>query len=174
MIRRLLLLAPAGMLLGHLAGYTILADHPAAATVDHSHLPAVALVAVAAALTGLVRAAVAGPERPSGRVWRLATAQAGLFLAMEATERLASGAGLELVQAPVVIGLGVQLLAAAMLLLAERCSHLAGEALQGRSRVPPRTRDAPRRVVASAPDAPHTDPSPRPLTRRGPPHLLTV
>ncbi|MGH9281406.1 MAG: hypothetical protein ACRD0S_00555, partial [Acidimicrobiales bacterium] len=121
-------LVPLGTIAGHAVGY-VLAGREPAGMAGHSHLrPATWLTAAVAALAlGWVAAARTDVgHRP--RVAALATAQAGMFVALEGAEQMASGHGVgHLLAEPTLRwGLAAQLATAAVLVLATAVAHSSG------------------------------------------------
>jgi hypothetical protein len=122
----------AGLVLSHWLAYLIAVPHAhererLLEDTGHGYWPRAAAVAAALGLVALVatgsravahaRDADLGQPRLRHLVARLAGMQLPAFVLLEATERLASGtAGLDLLlQAPFLVGLGVQLVVAAVL-----------------------------------------------------------
>ncbi len=174
MSRRLALLAPAGVLLGHVLGY-LLAGAGSHAEIPHSHLVVLGWPAGGLAL-GILALSAIRRTRSRARLLGLVVLQSGAFLALEALER--SAVGIEVAATfhdpAVLAGLAAQVLAAVVLLLAERGSRRIGERLAAALRP---------RLLAPVPRVPSALPSaavhllrPRLLessiSRRGPPLAL--
>lgn len=139
MFRRLLLLAPVGVLAGHLTGYAAV-GYAHADGVSHAHLPLVAALGLPMGIWALAtcvreRGDAIGRSALAG----LIAAQALGFLAMEVAERAAvTGGTLPTVTEPAVLaGLAAQLIVAAVLLATVRITQIAVDALS-RSSTPAR------------------------------------
>lgn len=179
MRRQLLLLAPAGMLIGHAVGYLMApsTEHHAAVAAAHGHVPAVVALAAPLAIAGLVLGAL-HHRRPShrGGLLSLSVLQVTTYCGMEVVERVA--AGLDAVGAvsdPMVLaGLGAQLVVAAVLLAVHRGARRAGrfiaEALR-RPRLLP-ANDGARLAFPATSYVPVCRAGWRAWQRRGPPPLL--
>jgi hypothetical protein len=133
----------AGLALSHWLAYLIAVPHAhererLLESTGHGYWPLAAAVAVASGLVALVvtgaravaraRDADLGQHRLGQLVARMAGMQIPAFVLLEAIERLASGAaGLDLVlQAPFLVGLGVQLLVATVVgVFLTRFAHAA-------------------------------------------------
>ena len=133
-VRQLLLIAPAGMLAGHAVGYLVAPSHLHAAGVAdaHTHVPALATVAVPIAIVALLVLSLREPRRPRPRaLWWLAGLQAAAYAGMEVTERAA--AGLDVATAAhdpaVLAGLAAQLLVASAIVVLEHVARRLGTVL---------------------------------------------
>ncbi|MDP8928389.1 MAG: hypothetical protein M3O70_07380, partial [Actinomycetota bacterium] len=130
MRRQLLLFAPAGMLLGHAVGYLLAPanEHDAAIAAAHTHLPAVALLAVPVALAALLLSALHHRRPVRGGLLTLTALQASAYCGMEMLERVLSGLDAAAAAGdPVVLaGLAAQIAVAAVLLAVEHGARCAG------------------------------------------------
>jgi hypothetical protein len=144
----------AGLALSHWLAYLIAVPHAhdrerLLESTGHGYWPLAAAVAAALGLAALVvtgaravaqaRGADLGQRRPGQLVACLAGMQIPAFVLLEAIERLASGAaGLEFVmQAPFLVGLGAQLVVAALVgvfltRFARAAARIAGLLLRGK------------------------------------------
>lgn len=180
--------AGGGLVLGHWLAYAIGSPDATArdellATTGHGYLPyatQVAMLAATTAIVGLFAARLAG-RRATGRsfgadVAGLAALQSVAFVALEASERLLSGAPLhDMTHTPLLaVGLAVQLVVAAAGALALRLTERAAEVIQplGRSAA------LPTRSVATVLTCPRLGAPVRPALRatasRAPPPLPCI
>lgn len=146
-----LLLAPAGLGIGHLLAYTLAGAQTEShlTATGHGYLPLGLRVAVLVGLVGAAVAVVAGVRRARSRsdgspsfiptTVRLAGAQTGGFVALEVAERAVASAPLGGLGSLLVMGLVVQVLVAAALALLLVGLDRAGELLAS-----PRRHAAPR------------------------------
>lgn len=145
MRRQLLLLAPAGMLLGHTVGYLLASSsghHGAAAA--HAHVALIAALAAPLAVAALALSALRHRATAGRRgLLSLTALQAVAYVSMEVLERVASGLAVSAAAADpaVVAGLISQLVVAAVLVAVDRGARCAGRVLA----------DARRRAVPVAP-----------------------
>ena len=167
-----LFLVPLGVVIAHIAAYVL--PHPENGTGSHHHLAGLALVgvgaaalAVGSAVVGAARGrhvAVSGPG--------LAAVQSAAYVVLELAEALASGSSLgQALSAPTLrTGIVLQLVVATLLRLLLRASIAVGRWLarpSGLRREVDRTHRIVRRDAAPARRLPS------PVTRRGPPLVVT-
>lgn len=123
------MLAPLGVVSGHVVGYG-LAGQEAALAGGHSHLGP--LVWLGLALTGMSMAWVAlRPEEPPRRSW-LVGIQLSSFLCLEASEQLLAGHSMvEFASEPsLYLGLVAQLATAGLLVLGMRLARSSGQRIR--------------------------------------------
>ena len=120
----LLVLVPAGVLASHGLAYQLVAHHHEAGL--HHYLAPVAAVAGPLTLLGWVWVVTRATATPLPSPARVAVWQLGGFLAMETAERLVAGEGvLGLADAPVIVGLLLQAIVAAVLVATTRVARAA-------------------------------------------------
>lgn len=170
-----LLLLPAGVLASHALGYLFAHPHAAErhqALSHHGHLSILTLLAIPAAATALVVAALAGraERKLEVRPGSLALAQTLGFIVLEMVEHAASDSGLggAMAESGLWWGLGVQLVVAAAAVALLQLGAVAGAAL---TRPPALSIHVGHQLVFPTPATRLADlrPSYSPASRRGPP-----
>lgn len=178
-VRQLLLIAPAGMLAGHAVGYLVAPSHLHASGLSdaHTHVPALATVAVPVAIVALLAISLREPRRPRLRaLWWLVGLQAAAYVGMELTERAAAGldvaAGAH--DPAVLAGLAAQLLVASAIVVLEHVARRLGKGLfdpLGRRR-PATVTGRLARLLTATSHQPDRQATWRTCPRRGPPTAL--
>jgi hypothetical protein len=184
--------ATAGLVAGHFVHYRLAVPHPGhrqalLVATGHGYLPAATLAAIVLVIVAALGTFALGwrrglrrggarrvPGLPLGlSMLRLAAAQAAGFFLLEIVERLASGAPLDHLIGPVLLGgivlqLGIGALMGGLLVLLERSGEAVARALQ---RPPHPELSTPVRLLPRPFLLPARDPLATPLVIRGPPRL---